>query len=301
MSESPLQLARAAEASAPPLPFFSELEKEANNRLAVEGEFTGERLLRDRPGVYAAVVRMAAEGLSISATARALGVSRNTVCAVRDREGITIEQDKRELLNDLRRASRLSVEKVIELLPTVKLAKDAAITAAVMIDKAELLSGGATSRVERVEVQADQVRAFLDALPVVEGEVIDADLIGVAGETSGQRAGGLDGGRELGAGACSDGATDVAQGGASVEVETWATLGTTPAAGEGAVDLGAEGGGGGAVCCDGVVGEIDSNLQNFGQRADRSEPGDLCERSKNKRGARKSCPETKSGKKKGGA
>ena len=275
--------------------------EEANTRLAVEGEFTGERLLRDRPAVYAAVVRMAAEGLSISATARALGVSRNTVCAVRDREGITIEQDKRELLRDLRRASRLSVEKVIELLPTVKLAKDAAITAAVMIDKAQLLSGEATSRVERVEVQPDQVRAFLESLPVVEGEVIDAETIGVAGGTGGQRAAGGEGGRELGAGACSDDATDVSEGVDSGECAGWATLGATHAVGAGAADQSAEGGGGGAVCCDGVQGGIDSDLQNFGQRADRSESGDLCERSKNKRGARGSCPATKSAKKKGGA
>lgn len=185
MAESLIQSARAAEAAAPTLSFFSEIEESANKQLAADGEFTGERLFRDRPKVYAAVVRMAAEGQSISATARALSVSRNTVCAVREREGITIEQDKKELLKDLRRAQRLGVEKVIELIPSVTSAKDAAIVSAVMIDKHELLSGGATSRVERVEVRPDAVREYLDSLPVVDAEVVE--ITGVQGEKDGAK------------------------------------------------------------------------------------------------------------------
>jgi hypothetical protein len=181
-----IQAAEAAEAAAPALSFFSEVE-EAEKRLAQAGEFTGERLHRDRPGVYAAVVRMAAEGQSISATARALGVSRNTVCAVRDREGYSVEQDKKELLKDLRRASRLGVEKVIELLPETKAAKDAAIVSAVMIDKLQLLSGEATARVERVEVRPDQVKAFVDSLPVIEAEVIEEFSTGIVGQIAGQK------------------------------------------------------------------------------------------------------------------
>jgi transposase-like protein len=190
MSKPPaslIQAAAQAEAAAPALSFFSEVE-EAEKRLAEAGEFTGERLFRDRPGVYAAIVRMAAEGQSISAAARALGVSRNTVCAVRDREGYSVEQDKKELLKDLRRASRLGVEKVIELLPDTKAAKDAAIVAAVMVDKMQLLSGEATARVERVEVRPDQVKAFVDSLPVIEAEVVEEILTGVAAGTAGQKA-----------------------------------------------------------------------------------------------------------------
>lgn len=186
-SASLLDAAAQAAASAPALSFFSEIEV-AEKQLAEAGEFTGERLFRDRPGVYAAIVRMMAEGMSISATARALGVSRNTVCAVRDREGFSIEQDKKELLRDLRRAGRLSVEKVIELLPDVKSAKDAAITAAVMLDKQQLLSGEATARVERVDVRPDQVKAYLDSLPVVDGEVLEVISTGIGGETDGQKA-----------------------------------------------------------------------------------------------------------------
>jgi len=115
---------------------------------------------------------MSAEGLSMSAMARALGVSRNTVAAVQDREQISIEQQKKELLRNVRTAARLSVERVVELVPSINNAKDAAIVAAVMVDKLQLLSGEATARVERVEVNQDKLSEMLASLPVLEAEVV---------------------------------------------------------------------------------------------------------------------------------
>jgi hypothetical protein len=115
---------------------------------------------------------MSAEGLSMSAMARALGVSRNTVAAVQEREGISIEQHKKELLRNVRTAARLSVERVVELVPSITNAKDAAIVAAVMVDKLQLLSGEATARVERVEVSQDKLAEMLASLPVLEAEVL---------------------------------------------------------------------------------------------------------------------------------
>jgi hypothetical protein len=256
-----IQAAAAADAAAPALSFFSEVEAEAQRKLEAVGDFTGERLHRDRPKVYAAVVRMAAEGLSISATARALGVSRNTVCAVREREGISIEQDKKELLRDLRRAQRLSVEKVIELLPDVKSAKDAAIVAAVMVDKNQLLSGEATARVERVELRPDQVRSFLESLPVIEAEVIET---GVPGETAGQRAGAV---AELpGAASVDCQSADIADSNRE-SGEGRATCRATDAAGADVGGVSGDGGGGGAGFDRGALGEMNSAKQNFGQRA----------------------------------
>ena len=173
---------KAADAAAPFLFNFEELSAE---KLEGVGEFTGERLLARRPDAYQAIIRMSAEGLSISAQARALGVSRNTVCAVRDREGFSIEQDKKDLLRDVRRAARLSVERAIELVPGIQSAKDAAIVAAVMIDKMQLLSGEATSRVEKVEVNQDKLSEMLASLPVLEAEVLpdrqDLEVLPVTG------------------------------------------------------------------------------------------------------------------------
>ena len=173
---------KAAESAAPFLFNFEELSAE---KLEGVGEFTGERLLARRPDAYQAIIRMSAEGLSISAQARALGVSRNTVCAVRDREGFSIEQDKKDLLRDVRRAARLSVERAIELVPGIQSAKDAAIVAAVMIDKMQLLSGEATARVERVEVSQDKLSEMLASLPLLEAEVVQ--VTGPHGSASGQK------------------------------------------------------------------------------------------------------------------
>lgn len=181
--ETPLQESEAAAAAAP---FLFSAEDLGAERLEATGEFTGERLLARKPEVYRAVVRMAAEGQSISATARALSVSRNTVAAVREREGISIEHEKKELLRDVRRAARLSVERAIELVPSIQNAKDAAIVAAVMVDKMQLLSGEATSRIERVDADQDKLRDMLAALPVLEAEVIPAT--GSQGNGSEQKA-----------------------------------------------------------------------------------------------------------------
>lgn len=161
--------ADALESAAPFL--FAEAEIGAE-KLEATGEFSGERLLARRPEVYRAICCMSAEGLSMSAMARALGVSRNTVAAVQEREGISIEQHKKELLRNVRTAARLSVERVVELVPTINNAKDAAIVAAVMVDKLQLLSGEATSRVEKVEVSQDKLSEMLASLPLLEAEVV---------------------------------------------------------------------------------------------------------------------------------
>jgi transcriptional regulator len=163
---------QAVEAAASAAPFLFSEEEIGAERLEVTGEFSGERLLARRPEVYRAICRMSAEGLSMSAMARALGVSRNTVSAVQEREGISIEQHKKELLRNVRTAARLSVERVVELVPSINNAKDAAIVAAVMVDKLQLLSGEATARVERVEVSQDKLAEMLASLPILEAEVL---------------------------------------------------------------------------------------------------------------------------------
>ena len=192
MESTPLMKADALESAAPFL--FAEAEIGAE-KLEATGEFSGERLLARRPEVYRAICRMSAEGLSMSAMARALGVSRNTVAAVQEREQFPIEQHKKELLKNVRTAARLSVERVVELVPSINNAKDAAIVAAVMVDKLQLLSGEATSRVEKVEVNQDKLSELLASLPVLEAEVLP--VTGPSGSGSAQKgpdgSGGLDG------------------------------------------------------------------------------------------------------------
>lgn len=182
----------ALESAAPFLFAEADLEFEKVEAL---GEFTGERLVARRPETYRAIVRMLAEGLSGSSIARACQVSRNTVAAVREREGYSIEQSKKELLATIRRGSQIAAERVVELLPHIQNAKDAAITLAVLVDKAQLLSGEATSRVEKVEVNQDKLSELLASLPVLEAEVVQ--VTGPSGSGSEQKgpdgSGGLDG------------------------------------------------------------------------------------------------------------
>lgn len=180
--DSPLTRFDAQETAAPFL--FSESEIGAE-KLEATGEFSGERLLARRPEVYRAILSMSAEGLSVSAMARAFGVSRNTIAAVQEREGFSIEQHKKELLRNVRTAARLSVERVVELVPSINSAKDAAIVAAVMVDKLQLLSGEATARVEKIEVSQDKLSEMLAGLPMLEAEVVPAT--GISGSGSGQK------------------------------------------------------------------------------------------------------------------
>lgn len=191
--KTPLQAVEAAAAAAPFLFLESEIGFE---KLEAVGEFTGERLLARKPEVYRAIVRMLAEGLSGSSIARACQVSRNTVAAVREREGISIEQQKKELLATIRRGSQVAAERVVELIPHIQSAKDAAITLAVLVDKAQLLAGEATSRVERVDATEDKLRDMLAALPVLEAEVLTGPSSGAPGQ-KGPGALGLPGGGVL--------------------------------------------------------------------------------------------------------
>ena len=85
----------------------------------------------------------------------------------------------------MRTAARLSVERVVELVPSINSAKDAAIVAAVMVDKLQLLSGEATARVERVEVSQDKLTEMLAGLPMLEAELVPAT--GSGGSGSGQK------------------------------------------------------------------------------------------------------------------
>ena len=236
---SPMMIADAADATAPYL--FDEADLAAD-KLEATGEFSGERLLARRPEVYRAICRMSAEGLSMSAMARALAVSRNTVAAVQEREGLTIEQHKKELLRNVRTAARLSVERVVELVPTITNAKDAAIVAAVMVDKLQLLSGEATARVERVEVCQDKLSEMLASLPVLDAEVVP--VTGPSGSGSRQK-GPAGSGAGIASGMISDTGSDVSIHAGGLRVATLDTTCADQPLEAVAVEVDQEGGGGG--------------------------------------------------------
>jgi hypothetical protein len=186
-SASLLDAAAQAAAAAPALSFFSEIEV-AEKQLAEAGEFTGERLFRDRPEVYQEIIRLYAEKQGIRMIARICKVSVNTVYAVLEREPAAVETAKKRIINNLRKAAEIGSERMPEVMQELA-ADKLAVPLAITLDKLQLLTGEPTARVEKVEIRPDQVRMFLEQLPVIEAELIEDDRsTGICGETDGQKA-----------------------------------------------------------------------------------------------------------------
>ena len=106
-------------------------------------EFSGLRLYQRYPRKYALACRMISENLSTSMIARALAISPHSVESIRLREGISLELERSKLLDRVRAASRLCVERLTELIPTMS-ARDAAIASGIFIEKGLLLAGEPT-------------------------------------------------------------------------------------------------------------------------------------------------------------
>jgi len=183
-----------------------------------EGEFTGDRLFAQKPEIYRGVVALLARGWGAQKIADTLKVSKNTVKAVRTREGQTIESVKArlsgegfDLAGDALEAAKLIVEEVMSdpykrRKLTVKDAKDLAIVAGVAVQNGQLLSGAPTSRVEVHELQTPEHDAFnlyieglKKAAPAIDpSKVIDlppdpatGTAMGLRGGTAGQNGGAM--------------------------------------------------------------------------------------------------------------
>jgi hypothetical protein len=144
--------------------FFEESE--------ARGEYTAEILFERHRDKYLACVSFLAEGIGILRIASLLHISPSSVLAVREREGGgAIEIEKGRLSRLARGAARLCVEAIVDLFADpARVAeinpRDLGILHGILIDKAELLSGGATARVlheESAPGHADLI-AYLDQL-----------------------------------------------------------------------------------------------------------------------------------------
>jgi hypothetical protein len=272
-----IEQAAATAAAAPAFSFFSTVEEIEQAAGSGGREFSGERLHRDRPETYQAVVAAYANGLSIRQIARALRVSTNTVAAVVEREPKAVETHKQRTISGLRRFVGATIERMLEDLDRMPL-QSLPVALGVAVDKLQLLSGEATARVERVEVRPDQVRSFIDSLPVIEGEIIEDDGAGtgVAAGTAGQK-GAVLGLPDRVAGSCgADMQSGVSEGLDSVDGEDRATCRTTCEGGLPGDEVvpapGAEGGGGGAGLMSVSPRVMSPEIQNLAQRADVGDP-----------------------------
>lgn len=158
-----------------------QVDTNALQTLEADGDYTAERLFEQRPKVYRLVVALLARGWGsqrIADTARSMGerLSKNTVKAVRAREGGTIDLVKTQLgarsfdlAEQAFEAAQIIVDEVManparRSKLTVKDASALAVVGGIAIQNGQLLSGGPTARVEVHEVQKPEHDAFNEYL-----------------------------------------------------------------------------------------------------------------------------------------
>lgn len=114
--------------------------------------FTAARYFTMYPDRYKEITRMLAEpGVSTVMLARIFACSTHTIDAIRDREQPRIAEQKEGIALMLRRGMRLAAEEMVERLSDPEkrkefTPKDLAIVMGIFVDKHELLTGSATSR-----------------------------------------------------------------------------------------------------------------------------------------------------------
>jgi hypothetical protein len=155
------------EADAAQLALLSTSDMEAGifSKLEAKGEYTGERLFRNKPEVYNAIVRMLAENIGMDRIGHYLGVTQRTVMGVRDREGAAITVEKERLSKRCYGVAAMAFDSVAADLSDPKRAKkistkDKAIVGGIAVQNAQLLAGEATSRMEVVEQRDPDHDAF---------------------------------------------------------------------------------------------------------------------------------------------
>lgn len=167
--------------------WFAELDEasQAEALLAEDlGEFTGARLFLRKPAVYkaCAAALMSGELGGVKRIAKVLRISVNTVRAVRDREGISIDTLREKTQRALACATLDLAERFAEESHELKLSQ-AAVPLGIIAEKMELLGGRATQRVEKVAVAPiEDFNDYIAKLPSAHPAGM-----GLGGETPGQK------------------------------------------------------------------------------------------------------------------
>lgn len=141
-------------------------------------EFTGARLFARDPERYQTIVSLLAENLGILRIARLMKVSPNTVMAIRDREEHQVDIVKERVAKLCRGAAQMCAEGILEDLANESKrakvsARDKAVILGIMVEKYQLLTGGATGRLEHVAAEPahdDYARLLAAALTGCCGE-----------------------------------------------------------------------------------------------------------------------------------
>jgi hypothetical protein len=145
--------------------------------LEAAGEFTLERVKARKPETCRLVVDLLRGGFGIIRIAELLHISVNTVSRLRDDAGIKPEEQTAGLAKAAGMVAALSAERLIDRLSDKDAAdeipaRDLAIIHGVGVDKAQLLSGGATVRVEHQE-SGPSIEAALEEYRRLQAAAID--------------------------------------------------------------------------------------------------------------------------------
>lgn len=122
------------------------------------GRYTSMRLKKLKPQSYVAAREMLARGLPTTDIARALGVHFYTVDAIAQEEADYIAQTKQKLSRGMFSAAQQAMEKILQGLEKVQIGKPEdiykmSLVASTLVEKGQLLTGGATQRVETKETK----------------------------------------------------------------------------------------------------------------------------------------------------
>lgn len=151
---------------------------EAATPLKEAGVYSGDLLWKTDREKYQAIASALAEGMGVRQIARAFHVHTQTVRAVRMREAEPIANEKQATAKLLRRFARMGAERLIEEIDEIHVDK-LPLAIAIATDKAQLLDGEATARLETVKsFDPNQWNELLSRLPEVsvDGQVIDIPL-----------------------------------------------------------------------------------------------------------------------------
>jgi hypothetical protein len=173
-------------------PFLPDLDLPEIDKAKPKFHCSGERLFRDRPDIYKALVMLLAEpGVSIRTMCRELHVSDHTIRSVAAREQISIATVKKQVLSNITHGLRLASDRVIEMMPTAS-TRDALIGVGILGEKMQLLGGDVTARIDigpKIDL-GEKIRKLHEAIVARVEETKRANVIeiGLNGENSEQKA-----------------------------------------------------------------------------------------------------------------
>lgn len=130
-------------------------------------------LMDTQPEIYAGIVNSLADGESVAQLAKRTGFEIQLVRKIRELHPEVIEAGSKAVLSRLGEALHNGSERLANEMDSIPIAS-LPIAVAVLVDKVQLLSGGATQRIEKINAASpEDLRAMFDALPEANARVIE--------------------------------------------------------------------------------------------------------------------------------